>query len=55
MFSTRSPHRPNPLGLHRVKITQIDGSRLRVSSLEAINGTPIVDLKPVLSREIDER
>jgi len=55
VFSTRSPHRPNPLGLHRVEVTAIDGCRVRVRSLEAIDGTPIVDLKPVLAGEIDRR
>jgi tRNA-Thr(GGU) m(6)t(6)A37 methyltransferase TsaA len=49
IFSTRSPDRPNPIGIHRVRILQIvDGLRLHVSALEAIDGTPIVDLKPVL-------
>ena len=55
VFSTRSPHRPNPLGLHRVEITAVDGGRLKVRSLEAIDGTPIVDLKPILSEEIGMR
>jgi len=55
VFSTRSPHRPNPIGLHRVKITAIDGRRMRVRHLEVLDGTPIVDVKPILSREIDER
>lgn len=55
VFSTRSPHRPNPVGLHRVTVTRIDGRRLRVRSLEAVDGTPILDVKPVLSAEIDER
>jgi tRNA-Thr(GGU) m(6)t(6)A37 methyltransferase TsaA len=55
VFATRSQDRPNPLGLHRVKIESIAGSRLRVSNLEAVNDTPIVDIKPVLSREISER
>ncbi|TCM40305.1 tRNA (N6-threonylcarbamoyladenosine(37)-N6)-methyltransferase TrmO [Kribbella sp. VKM Ac-2568] len=48
VFSTRSPDRPNPLGLHRVTITAVDGLRLQVDHLEAIDGTPIVDVKPVL-------
>ena len=48
VFATRSPDRPNPIGLHRVSILAVDGLRLRVSGLEAIDGTPIVDLKPVL-------
>ena len=55
VFSTRSPHRPNPIGLHRVEITAIDGSRLKVRSLEAFDGTPIIDLKPVLADAIHER
>jgi tRNA-Thr(GGU) m(6)t(6)A37 methyltransferase TsaA len=54
VFSTRSPHRPNPIGLHRVEIVSIDGSRIRVRNLEAVHGTPIVDVKPVLS-DISER
>jgi tRNA-Thr(GGU) m(6)t(6)A37 methyltransferase TsaA len=48
VFSTRSPDRPNPIGLHRVTIEAIDGLRIRVRALEAVDGTPIVDLKPVL-------
>ncbi len=55
VFSTRSPHSPNPIGLHRVEITAIDGLRVRVRSLEALDGTPILDVKPVLSREVGER
>src|SRR5688500_18255545 len=55
VFSTRSPHRPNPIGLHRVEITAIDGLRLRVRALEAINGTPILDVKPLLDDDIGLR
>ena len=55
VFNTRSPHRPNPIGLHRVEIAAIDGARIRVRNLEAVDGTPIVDLKPVLSGDVDER
>jgi tRNA-Thr(GGU) m(6)t(6)A37 methyltransferase TsaA len=55
VFSTRSPARPNPIGLHRVRVLSIEGGRVRVSSLEALDGTPIVDLKPVLSADIAER
>jgi tRNA-Thr(GGU) m(6)t(6)A37 methyltransferase TsaA len=55
VFSTRSPDRPNPIGLHRVEVVSIDGGRVRVRALEAVDGTPIVDLKPVLSSEISER
>ena len=49
VFSTRSPHRPNPVGLHRVSILEVIGRRVRVANLEALDGTPIVDVKPVLS------
>jgi len=55
VFSTRSPHRPNPIGLHRVEITDIDGRRLRVYSLEAVDGTPIIDLKPILVEDTSLR
>ena len=48
VFSTRSPDRPNPIGLHPVTITAVDGLRIQVSGLEAINGTPLLDIKPVL-------
>jgi tRNA-Thr(GGU) m(6)t(6)A37 methyltransferase TsaA len=49
IFATRSPDRPNPVGLHRVTILERSGLRLRVGPLEAIDGTPVVDIKPVLS------
>jgi len=49
VFNTRSPDRPNPIGLHEVEIVSIDGPRLQVRDLEALDGTPIVDVKPVLS------
>ncbi len=48
VFATRSPDRPNPLGLHRVTVRAVEGTRLRVGPLEAVDGTPVVDLKPVL-------
>jgi tRNA-Thr(GGU) m(6)t(6)A37 methyltransferase TsaA len=48
VFSTRSADRPNPIGLHRVRVLSIDGRRVRVGPLEAVNGTPVVDVKPVL-------
>lgn len=48
VFSTRSPDRPNPIGVHRVQILDLDGRRIRVRDLEALNGTPILDVKPVL-------
>jgi len=51
VFSTRSPSRPNPIGLHPVEILSIDGTRLRVSNMEAVDGTPILDIKPVLDSE----
>jgi tRNA-Thr(GGU) m(6)t(6)A37 methyltransferase TsaA len=54
VFNTRSPDRPNPIGLHRVTVLAIDGARLRVSGLEALDRTPIVDVKPLL-RTVDER
>jgi tRNA-Thr(GGU) m(6)t(6)A37 methyltransferase TsaA len=55
VFSTRAPHRPNPLGLHQVTVTAVDGPRVRVRHLEALDGTPIVDIKPVLHPDIDQR
>jgi tRNA-Thr(GGU) m(6)t(6)A37 methyltransferase TsaA len=51
VFTTRSPERPNPIGLHRVRVLELDGRRIRVSDLEALDGTPIVDIKPVLRGE----
>jgi tRNA-Thr(GGU) m(6)t(6)A37 methyltransferase TsaA len=51
VFSTRSQDRPNPIGLHRVQITAIDGPRVLVRDFEAVDGTPIVDVKPVLAGE----
>ena len=53
VFSTRSPDRPNPLGLHRVTVHEISGSRLRVGPIEAIDGTPVVDIKPALPPSAD--
>jgi tRNA-Thr(GGU) m(6)t(6)A37 methyltransferase TsaA len=55
VFSTRSPDRPNPIGLHRTRVTAIEGRRVRVQHLEALDGTPILDLKPVLSAALGER
>lgn len=54
VFSTRAPDRPNPLGLHRVGILAIEGLRIRVQDLEALDGTPILDVKPPLGR-VEER
>jgi tRNA-Thr(GGU) m(6)t(6)A37 methyltransferase TsaA len=48
VFATRSPDRPNPLGLHPVVVREIDGRRLRVGPMEAIDGTPVVDIKPAI-------
>jgi len=50
VFATRSPDRPNPLGLHRVTVREISSTRLRIGPIEAIDGTPVVDVKPVLHR-----
>jgi len=48
VFSTRSPDRPNPVGLHRVPVIAVDGLRVQVGELEALDGTPVIDVKPVL-------
>ena len=55
VFSTRSPHRPNPIGLHRVEVTRVDGLRVRVRHLEAVDRTPIIDVKAVLSEDVASR
>jgi tRNA-Thr(GGU) m(6)t(6)A37 methyltransferase TsaA len=55
IFSTRSPHRPNPIGLHRAEITAIEGRRVRVGHLEVLDGTPIIDIKLVLTEDISQR
>jgi tRNA-Thr(GGU) m(6)t(6)A37 methyltransferase TsaA len=55
VFATRSPDRPNPIGLHRVRVLAVDGVRVHVGGLEAVDGTPILDVKPVLSGDIAER
>ena len=49
VFATRSPDRPNPIGLHRVTVRKIEKHRLRIGPIEAIDGTPVVDIKPALS------
>jgi tRNA-Thr(GGU) m(6)t(6)A37 methyltransferase TsaA len=54
VFSTRSPARPNPIGLHRVRIMAVEGLRVHVTPLELLDGTPILDVKPVL-RQVEER
>jgi tRNA-Thr(GGU) m(6)t(6)A37 methyltransferase TsaA len=53
VFATRSPDRPNPVGLHRVSVLEVAGQRLRVTPMEAIDGTPVDDIKPVLARSDD--
>lgn len=53
VFSTRSPDRPNPIGLHPVRVLAVDGTTVRVADLEALDGTPIVDVKPVLGSLAD--
>lgn len=53
VFATRSPDRPNPLGLHRVTVRQIQQNKLQVGPLEAIDGTPVIDIKPVLEQSAD--
>jgi tRNA-Thr(GGU) m(6)t(6)A37 methyltransferase TsaA len=54
VFATRSPDRPNPLGLHRVKVLEIREHKIKVAPLEAIDGTPVVDIKPVLEQSNDQ-
>jgi len=53
VFSTRSPDRPNPIGLHRVRVLGVGSDSIEVDRLEAINGTPVVDLKPVLRAQTE--
>ncbi|MFK4227375.1 tRNA (N6-threonylcarbamoyladenosine(37)-N6)-methyltransferase TrmO [Streptomyces sp. NPDC019890] len=53
VFSTRSPARPNPIGLHRVRILSIEGMRVCVQNLEALDGTPVLDVKPVLDEGVE--
>ena len=55
VFATRSPHRPNPIGLHPVETVSVEGPRVRVRNLEALDGTPILDLKPVLTPDVGQR
>ena len=50
VFSTRSPDRPNPVGLHRALVIAVDGLRIQVGGLEALDGTPVIDVKPVLDK-----
>lgn len=54
VFTTRSPDRPNPVGLHRVKVREVEKlGRIRVGPLEVLDGTPIIDIKPVLPNSVD--
>jgi tRNA-Thr(GGU) m(6)t(6)A37 methyltransferase TsaA len=53
VFSTRSPDRPNPIGLHRVRVIAVDGLRAQVDHLEALDGTPVIDVKAVLDKAAD--
>ena len=55
VFSTRSPDRPNPIGVHPVEIIAIEGTTVRVRNMEAVDGTPVVDVKPVLDRIASSR
>ncbi len=55
VFATRSPDRPNPIGLHRVSVLEVTDQRLRVAPLEAIDGTPLIDIKPVLTQNQSDR
>ena len=55
VFNTRSPDRPNPIGLHRVVVRSVAGHRVTVDALEALDGTPIIDIKPVLSEDVGSR
>ena len=50
VFNTRSPDRPNPIGLHQVRLTAVDGNVLAIAALEALDGTPVVDIKPLADR-----
>lgn len=53
VFSTRSPDRPNPIGLHRVQVVAVEGLRILVNQLEALDRTPILDVKPVLDPDLE--
>lgn len=55
VFATRSPHRPNPIGIHATRIAEIAGRRVRVSNMEAIDGTPVVDIKIALPADPSQR
>jgi tRNA-Thr(GGU) m(6)t(6)A37 methyltransferase TsaA len=51
VFATRAPDRPNPIGLHRAKVLSVSGTAFKIQGFEAIDGTPVLDIKPVLDRE----
>ncbi len=55
VFATRSPDRPNPMGLHRVSVLEVAEQKLRVAPLEAVDGTPVVDIKPILASSAVDR
>ena len=55
VFATRSSDRPNPIGLHRVEVVAIEGATMTVRDLEAVDGTPVLDVKPVLGSAVGER
>ena len=55
VFATRSPDRPNPIGLHRVEVVAVDGGAVRVRDLEAVDGTPVLDVKPILGGDAADR
>jgi tRNA-Thr(GGU) m(6)t(6)A37 methyltransferase TsaA len=55
VFATRSPDRPNPIGLHPVTVLAIDGNRLKVGPIEAIDRTPVIDIKPVIREAASRR
>lgn len=55
VFSTRSPHRPNPIGLHRTEVIGVEPGRVRVRHMEALHATPIIDVKPVLDDDVTRR
>ena len=52
VFSTRSPDRPNPIGIHSVKVLEISGNKLKVSALEVLDQTPLIDIKPIWKTKI---
>jgi tRNA (Thr-GGU) A37 N-methylase len=53
VFTTRSPDRPNPIGLHEVTVLAIEGPRVQVDQMEAVDATPVLDVKPVLPKRED--